>query len=211
MSIVSWLRLNGVTVTTRLPPGETLDDLASSPFIICNHISYIDGPILATELNYPKIMAKSGMKTAPVVGPWMDDLGCIWVDRFTPEGRQAAIDALDEHAKTWTKGEKPLLVFPEGGTSAGATVAEFRRGCFTSGLPVRPVILMYTGSTDLSVPHWKKDGDELREFTDADWMANFLGSGFTNVLLKVCRVHHPDEAEKSDPNLYAKRMWELIK
>lgn len=78
-SIQAWLRLNGVTTTIRFPSNESVEDMTKTPFLVSNHISYLDGPILATELGYPKVVSKAEVRNIPAIGQYMDDMGTIWV------------------------------------------------------------------------------------------------------------------------------------
>ena len=69
-------------MTLQFPKGQSFENLNDSPFLIANHQSYLDGIIIATELNYPKIMSMAAVKNAPFIGNFMNDMEVIWVDRY---------------------------------------------------------------------------------------------------------------------------------
>lgn len=41
------------------------NDIRKSPYIISNHISYLDGPILINEFEGPKVVIKSDVRNVP--------------------------------------------------------------------------------------------------------------------------------------------------
>lgn len=118
----------------------------STPIIVANHVSYLDAMILPHICKMPRLMSKSEVKNWPFFGCVGEDLDSIWVDRSSPETRMKALEAVADHVASWRDGDRPLLIFPEGTTSNGRGLCEFRKGAFTSGAPVRPVVIKYTGS-----------------------------------------------------------------
>jgi len=89
----------------------------------------------------------------------------------------------------------PLMVYPEGTTTSDAYLLQFKRGAFTSGMPVQPVVVKYPYCNfevvwSCDMPVW--------------WMA-------IRMLCQVCNfmtvhyldVYYPSDAEKADPQLYA--------
>merc|ERR1711963_1293150 len=87
LGLTAWLRANGIfpTITYDEMPAEYAnslpDDMRVTPLIVCNHTSYLDGPILASSFGAPKIIAKKGTTDTPIVGNLAKEIGVIEVDR----------------------------------------------------------------------------------------------------------------------------------
>ncbi|CAD7943911.1 unnamed protein product [Amoebophrya sp. A25] len=213
-AISGFLRLNGISVTVSYPKNEDAESLTLSPFMVCNHISNVDGMVVTSELDYPRVMAKLEIRSVPMIGDYMNDMGAIWVERESADGRSAAMKAIQDHIDWWRPGKKSMLVFPEGSTTSGNSVGEFKNGIFRPGLPVRPIVLLYFGATDLSSPMFKIDPgtNQIEEFTDKEWLtSSWLQSGFTSVLIKVLRIYHPNEQERKDATLFATNVQQYMK
>ncbi|CAJ1337809.1 unnamed protein product [Effrenium voratum] len=131
-----------------LPSSEAAQQamLRTTPLMVSNHMSYLDALILPLALQMPKFMSMSSVKNAPLFGTLGEDLEYIWVNRGSKDSRGAAMQAIDQHVKSWKPGDRPLMIFPEGTTTNGTAILEFKQGAFFSGAPVRPVLLKYTGS-----------------------------------------------------------------
>ena len=64
----TWMKCNGIFTTTFfVNKFETLNNIRDAPFILSNHISYLDGPIILNELDAPKIVVKDELKDWPVI------------------------------------------------------------------------------------------------------------------------------------------------
>ncbi|CAD7957380.1 unnamed protein product [Amoebophrya sp. A120] len=214
--LLTFLRLNGLTCTVTFPKNQSYANLTDCPFMIANHQSYLDGIVVATELNYPKIMSMNAVKNAPMIGEFMKDMEVIWVDRADPNSRKNALKAIKRHGKTWKRGDRPLFVFPEGYTTSGRTILPFKPGVFTAGMPIRPCVILYTGEADLGQPEWIRskatDGHiVLREYADSEWFDQLMRGMVHSVIVKVCRVYYPNDQEKNDPALYAENMHKYMK
>eukprot|EP00397_Hematodinium_sp_SG-2012_P027698 GEMP01029118.1.p1 GENE.GEMP01029118.1~~GEMP01029118.1.p1 ORF type:complete len:150 (+),score=19.56 GEMP01029118.1:803-1252(+) len=82
----SLLYANGVIPTLR---GEdTSGDFRDAPLMVSNHLSYLDGITLATMLNVPKIIAKTELLDLPVLGQFMKDIDCLFVDRDSSDSKK---------------------------------------------------------------------------------------------------------------------------
>ena len=122
-----------------------------APFIIVfNHVSYLDGLVLA-ELAAPAALAKASVAAAPCVGPWTRALQCAFVERGGGAGGTVAALA----ARLARPGWPPLAVAPEGTTKPARCLLRFRTGAFAAavatGTPVVPVVLDYRGRVN---PGW---------------------------------------------------------
>merc|ERR1719329_562041 len=118
----AWMYANGIFPKVLYEPvGKTSQRLDKNPgltpVLVGNHTTYLDGVILAVELGFPRVVATSGSKGAPIIGDLMKEMDVIFVDRADNNSRQATLDAIGEHCREWAPGSKPLLIFPEGKTT----------------------------------------------------------------------------------------------
>lgn len=133
----------------------------------------------------------------------------VFVDRSTGDSRKATMDAIEKHCTDWKVGSRPLLIFPEGTTTNGEGLVDFKRGAFVSGVPVRPVVTVYTGQFDpATTTYVQAEGDqdaEVKKTSDAEWAAQFMGHFIHSMHIRVLPPYIPSEEEKRDPDLYASR------
>ena len=84
---------------------------------------------------------KADLVDLPLVGNIVRAFDPILIDRKSSVGRKKALDQIA--ARPVNINFPKLLIFPEGTTSRGDNLTQFKRGAFTSGLPVQPVVLKY--------------------------------------------------------------------
>lgn len=209
-----------------LPQGgvEQQEFMRTTPLLVANHVSYLDALILPMVLKMPKFMSMSEVEHWPLIGPVGKDLDYIFVDRKSPEARKKALEAVENHVRSWVDGSRPLLIFPEGTTSNGRGLKPFKKGAFVSGVPVRPVVVKYTGAWNPANVNFREAElpDEARThnestvdvpylpYDDGDWALQFAGHLVHSCTVLVCRVYHPSAEEQADPELYAKNVRELM-
>jgi 1-acyl-sn-glycerol-3-phosphate acyltransferase len=186
-------------------------DMKQTPILVANHICYIDGPILAATLGAPKVLAKAGTLSMPLLGSFADEIGVIEVDRDNKDSRSAAQQAINEHIRDWRPGIRPLLLFPEGTTSNGDDLLPFKAGAFKSGSPVRPVVLCYTGDWHPANVNFKTVNGEIEPTSDAEWYTQFLGHMVHSLQIKVLAPYVPNEVERSDPEIFMNNVRELMR
>jgi 1-acyl-sn-glycerol-3-phosphate acyltransferase len=204
--VMSWLWSNGIVpkvVFEQTGAAGKAEDTRLTPFIISNHTSYLDGLILAACLGYPRVVAMSGSRKVPVVGKMMEEMECVFVDRSSSDSRKATLDAMTSHAADWMPGSRPMLVFPEGTTSNGEVLLPFKKGAFTAGVPVRPVILVYTGQWDPASTSYKATDHGPERISDKEWLAQFAGNWVHSVHVRVLPPYSPSEEERRDADLFA--------
>ena len=186
-----WLWSNGIFPTVHYEPlGRAGAELAAryrmsrdpkaeqmslTPIILSNHTSYLDGLILGIVFGAPKIVAKAGCARVPVVGRLLQECGTVFVERGEKGSRQATLDAIAGHCEAWRPGQRPLLIFPEGTTTNGEGMLDFKKGAFIGGLPVRPVLIVYTGQFDPANTSYKMTEKGPVKTSDAEWVAQFMG------------------------------------
>lgn len=113
-------------------------------FTVCNHVSYLD--IFALGSIRPSVfISKHEVKDWPLFG-WLSRIaGTIFIDR---KSKKAALTALAE-MEQMIKQKINIVLFPEGTTSDGYVLKEFKSPLFDlpakARIPVIPVSLRYIG------------------------------------------------------------------
>jgi len=114
-------------------------------YIFCaNHGSMFDVPILFHSLPFWIVpIAKIEVKKIPVLGLVMNAGGHIFVDRSNHE---KSISSMKKAKEELLKGEKSLMLFPEGSRSKDGDVKPFKRAgliiAIESGISVVPIAII---------------------------------------------------------------------
>ena len=132
---IAMLRYAGVTTTVygreNIPKGPVL--------FAPNHQSDWDIMIAETYLDQCGILAKQEISRIPLVKPWTDLLGVVYIDRN--DARQT-VKALKDCEKQLADGRN-FIIFPEGTRSKSEEVGEFKTGALRiavrHGIPIIPV------------------------------------------------------------------------
>jgi len=179
-------------------------NLRMAPIIVANHISYIDGMVLAAVLGAPRIVAMKGTSQVPLLGQLAKEIDVIFVDREDKDARKNTVNAIKDHTKDWEPGDRALLLFPEGTTSNGRGLRPFKVGAFIPGVPVRPVLIAYDSTWDpASVQYRENAKGEVEELKDSAWAWQFLGHAVHSLKIRVLPPYVPNETEQADPEVYA--------
>lgn len=222
----SWMYSNGVLPTVEYDPidGAVEQELIErfncvdvrpenmnlTPLITPNHTSYLDGPIMATLWGTPRFVAKADCKNIPMIGSIMHDAEVVFVDRGSQNSRQATKDAIEEHCSSWKPGKKPLAIFPEGTTTNGESLLPFKQGAFSSGQPVRPVVILFTGTFNPGVTSYKRTQTGVQKTSDAEWATAFFGHMVHGCHIRVLQPYIPSKEERERPSLYARNVREVV-
>eukprot|EP00931_Biecheleriopsis_adriatica_P122938 TRINITY_DN97995_c0_g1_i1.p1 TRINITY_DN97995_c0_g1~~TRINITY_DN97995_c0_g1_i1.p1 ORF type:complete len:413 (+),score=67.87 TRINITY_DN97995_c0_g1_i1:49-1287(+) len=180
------------------------EDMSLTPVIVSNHICYLDGMVLAAVFGAPKVVAMAGSKKVPVAGKLMEEMDVIFVERGDKNSRQATLDAIEGHCSSWQPGQRPLLIFPEGKTTNGEGVIDFKKGAFVAGKPVRPVLIVWTGQFDPATTTYVETQGRTRETSDAEWGMQMMGQFVHSLHVRVLAPYIPSEEEIGDAELYAR-------
>eukprot|EP00128_Syssomonas_multiformis_P011893 Colp12_sorted_trinity150504_noHs@27709 len=108
------------------------------PIIVSNHVSFFEC-LYFFYTHACSMVVNSSVKSLPFIPDALAALQCVFVDRELPQSRQAVRDVLLNRAQT--DGFPPMLVFPEGTTTNGVSVLQFRKGAFEPGLPVQCMVV----------------------------------------------------------------------
>lgn len=109
------------------------------PLFAANHVSWLDVAVLGHAVDAPFI-AKAEVSEWPVIGLLARRYGCKFIDRKRRSTLPKSGQVEDQF--------RPLILFPEGTTSAGPGVLPFRSSLFAiatdrSGGRVQPISIVY--------------------------------------------------------------------
>lgn len=141
-----WARIMLGIFGLRLEARGTLPDGAF--MVVANHISWLD--IVLLQAVWPvRFVAKSEIRSWPVVG-WLTTLaGTVYMERGRTVSREKVVASLGAHLR---RGER-IAIFPEGGIFPRAGVGRFHARLLAAAVAaevaVVPVALRYTAGQDL--------------------------------------------------------------
>jgi lyso-ornithine lipid O-acyltransferase len=130
--------------------------LPTTGLIVCNHLSYLDVIIIATQA--PLVfVSKSDVRKWPVIGLLLKSAGTILADRTR---RSSAPETSAEILRALENG-LPVVFFPEGTSSDGSSVLPFKPALLQIALdtqkPITPAAISYqapTGNLKNDVCYW---------------------------------------------------------
>ena len=112
---------------------------------ISNHISILDLPIFARDYGTTFLVQVESMKN-PLIGA-LFYFGNIPVKLQSEESRKKALDFIVKRQNDFynKKNYIKTLIFPEGHSTNGKYIINFKKGVFISLLPIKPLILLPLG------------------------------------------------------------------
>lgn len=117
-------------------------NIIKSPLIISNHNSLVD--VLAIAACYdevPSYLAMNWVRSVPIIGRVADGLQCIYVDPKNSKGLTDDIISRVKESKEYDL--PPFVIFPEGTTTNGSHLIDFRYGAFYPLTAVQPITIKY--------------------------------------------------------------------
>ncbi|MFC7371630.1 lysophospholipid acyltransferase family protein [Fictibacillus iocasae] len=135
----SLVKLAGVKVKVT---GEEHIPADTAVLFVSNHQGNFDVPLMLGFIQKPKaFISKIEVKKMPLIGTWMEQMNCLFMDRSNV---RQSLKAIQEGARYLENGTS-LVIFPEGTRSKGGPMAEFKGGSFKlatkSGVPIVPVTI----------------------------------------------------------------------
>lgn len=131
------VRAFGIRLTVHGSPGPD-----GGRLIVANHISWLDIALVAA-VTPSRMLAKSDIRTWPVLGPLSRQNGTLFIER---DRIRALPDTVAAVTRALLDGDR-VTVFPEGSTWCGRAQGPFRRAAFQAALdarvPVQPVRITY--------------------------------------------------------------------
>ena len=166
---------------------------------MCNHISIADALfILHDVLGCP--VSKLKISHVPALGSILLALQSVFVNRSDADSRKQARDEICARATLSALNSEfyypPIIIFPEGTTTTGVGLLEFKTGAFTPGLPVQPVIVRYPNAYCSPAYQSSAAVSVIRLLTQ-----------FVNYAEVVyLPVYYPSPEEVADPELFAENV-----
>lgn len=141
-------------------------------FIVANHMSYLDAPILAA-FRPGAFVTSMEMRAVPVLGLITELGGCLYVERRSREKIQNEISSIETALKQGFN----VIVFPEATSTNGEKVLQFKRPLFAAaiktGTPVLPIVIQYESIN--GVPVTVANRDSLCWYGDMSFGPHFIG------------------------------------
>jgi 1-acyl-sn-glycerol-3-phosphate acyltransferase len=135
--LISHLRLQ---IETKNAPAS----FPSPAIFVCNHISYLDIPLLMQQVPQASLVSKSEVANWPIIGQAAKRVDTVFVKRGCKKSRQEVRETI---AQAIVKDGKSIGVFPSGTTKIIKSES-WRRGVFEiaqeHGIPVVPLRINYT-------------------------------------------------------------------
>ncbi|GBG27091.1 Lysophospholipid acyltransferase LPEAT1 [Hondaea fermentalgiana] len=168
--------------------------------IVANHISYLEILYFMSTAHCPSFVMKKTCLKVPLVGYVAMELGGLLVDR--EGGGPSASEAIFSRVKSPRKDEKqPLLVFPEGTTTNGTCLLQFKTGAFRPGTPVLPVVLEFP--IDASRGDFSPAYESVHTPTH---LLRMLAQWRHRLRVRYLPLYEPNEMEKADAALFARNV-----
>jgi len=167
------------------------------PYVfMSNHLSFLDGPLLAAAIPRPvRIILKKSLFRIPVFGIGMRYVGYVPVDRKGAKGGQKSIHRAAELMRE--KGYS-FLVFPEGTRSRDGRIQAFRRGGFFLALegaaPIVPVTIQGTFELMPKGQWHARKGEVKVDFHDPISVAGFTTDNIGELMERVRGAIAPSHA-----------------
>ena len=131
--------------------GETNKSKISNLFI-SNHLSYLDIPILGSKMPL-RFVAKSEVESWPLLGFLAKKGRSIFIRRNKTDSfnqKNKILDVLSSYEN--------VFIFPEGTTSDGNRVLEFKSSSFSSvenqSFIVQPIVIVYSDLNGIPINRW---------------------------------------------------------
>ena len=106
-------------------------------FLVCNHVSYLDIPLLGIFLD-AVFIGKADLRTWPVLGWMIETTDAVFIDRTRRKDLLRAMSTID----AFRQNGYGVVLFPEGTSTRGDQI-----------LPLKPSLLEYPATHHLPV-HW---------------------------------------------------------
>lgn len=128
--------------------GENYDKKDRPCTLVCNHSSWVDIIYFLFCSYHPSYVSKDAIKKIPLINTMGQMMNCIYIDReSSKENKNKIIDDIVQRQEEIEDGKVKwhVVIFPEGTTSNGFRMMEFKRGGFVGMKPVKPMYIKYSG------------------------------------------------------------------
>ena len=110
--------------------------------VISNHVCWVDILYLMSKIS-SSFVAKESVKSVPLVGYIAEAYKTLYIDRNSRDARKDIIEKIEQRQNDIMRQRSlmPIIIFPEGTTSNGRNIIQFKKGAFYSLSPVKIFIL----------------------------------------------------------------------
>lgn len=176
--------------------------------VIFNHVSFVDS-MLILYIFQPCGVTKRSIANIPVLGTAIRGFQNVLVDRVEAKSKDASGEtvgakASNKAALVAARVRDPrypnVAIAPEGTTTNGRTVVQFKRGAFVPGAPVLPVVLRYPC----------RHHSVAWTLRNEAWAFVRMCCQFRNYAsVTILPVYTPSKEERSDASRYARNVQHL--
>lgn len=166
--------------------------------IVANHISYLEILYFMSTRFCPSFVMKKTCLKVPLVGYVAMKLGGVLVDR-EGGGETSASEVILQRTREHPASAQPLLIFPEGTTTNGSCLLQFKTGAFRPGLPVLPVVIEFPFAEQQFSPAYESVHTPTH-------LLRMLAQWSHQLRVKYLPIYKPDAEERSDARLYAEHV-----
>lgn len=165
----------------------------SVQMVVSNHQSFIETVYFCSRLA-PSFLSKRENIKIPFIGPLMQAIQTVWVDRNDKDSRTTSARAIEQRMSE--PGWPALVLFPEGTCGNGKALMQFRGGgAFAPGRAVQPVVISY--------PHVFCDPSFGPGVPGLALLFRVLAQPVVLMRVQWLPVHEPTAAERQNPLLFA--------
>jgi 1-acyl-sn-glycerol-3-phosphate acyltransferase len=119
---------------------KTQGEVQAGVLYICNHISWLDIPVLGSQLPGVRFLAKSEVRAWPLIGWLASRAGSLFIQRGLAQ------DTVQQIATALAQGHS-VLIFPEGTTTNGLSLRRFHprllQAAHEANAAIQPIALRY--------------------------------------------------------------------
>ncbi|ORX48980.1 acyltransferase [Piromyces finnis] len=172
----------------------------TAPIIVSNHSSLMDILFITSYYDVvPSFVALEWIGNVPFIGSVAKAMQSVFVN---PSKGKGITKKIQEHAELWENGNiPPVVIFPEGTTTNGKFLIEFKNGAFYPFKPIQPVLIHY--KFKYFNPCWV-------ELSALKYFSNLLTQWSNSVEITFLPVVRPTEEEKKDVTKYRDRLQEIM-
>jgi lyso-ornithine lipid O-acyltransferase len=197
-----WLHRSCVRVLRRMSfASDFCGPLPARGLIVSNHLSHLD--ILLYGSTLPCVfVAKSEVRRWPIFGLLASLAGTVFIERGNPVSTAAAAQQIEALLKE----DVPVMLFPEGTSSDGATVLRFHSALFQSAIraqaPITPAAVRYCAGPEVA----EKDLCYYGDVRFGPHLLATLGHRQVRGILEFA----PQSAIYPDRRTAARQTWRLV-
>ena len=110
--------------------------------VIANHVSWADILYLKSKFG-SSFISKDSVKKIPMVGYLSYAFKTLYINRQSKDSRIEILQSIAERQKELIEGKSffPMCIYPEGTTSNGRSLIQFKKGAFYSLTPIKIFLL----------------------------------------------------------------------